>query len=69
MSKNKITLCGVQASCKQLEKVGGGGKHSTMFSLLAFETSLLVSIPSVDVAEVNQWRRLEESGQWLENVD
>ena len=23
----------------------------------------------VDVAEVNQWRCLEESGQWLENVD
>ena len=27
------------------------------------------SIPSVAVAEVNQWRWLEESGQWLENVD
>ena len=23
----------------------------------------------IDVAEVNQWRWLEESGQWLENVD
>ena len=23
----------------------------------------------VDVAEVNQWRCLEESGLWLENVD
>ena len=23
----------------------------------------------VDVAEVNQWRRYEENGQWLENVD
>ena len=23
----------------------------------------------VDVAEVNQWRCLEDSGQWLENVD
>ena len=39
----------------------------------------LVSIPTVpeffseekiaDVAEVNQWHCLEESGQWLENVD
>ena len=23
----------------------------------------------VDVAEINQWRCSEESGQWLENVD
>ena len=23
----------------------------------------------IDVAEVNQWRWVEESGQWLENVD
>ena len=23
----------------------------------------------VDVAGANQWRRLEESGEWLENVD
>ena len=23
----------------------------------------------IDVAEVNQWRCLEESGQWLENAD
>ena len=23
----------------------------------------------IDIAEVNQWRWLEESGQWLENVD
>ena len=23
----------------------------------------------IDVAEVNQWHWLEESGQWLENVD
>ena len=23
----------------------------------------------IDVADVNQWRCLEESGQWLENAD
>ena len=38
--------------------------------------SLIPSIPKknseekiVDIAEVNQWPCLEESGQWLENVD
>ena len=37
---------------------------------------LIPSIPTkkfsekiIDVAEVNQWRGLEESRQWLENVD
>ena len=36
-----------------------GSQHSPIFS----EENL------VDVAEVNQWRWLEESRQWLENVD
>ena len=31
---------------------------------------LIPSIPKIiNVAKVNQWRYLEESGQWLEHVD
>ena len=54
-----------------------GGKHST--EVLACHPADPGSIPSVppkkfrgkiiNVAEVNQRRWLEESGQWQENVD
>ena len=29
----------------------------------------IFKIKIIDVVEVNQWRWLDESGQWLENVD
>ena len=59
--------------------VGGWGQHSTIVSVLASRPSCpwfdsqhsrIFSVEkTVDVSEVNQWRCLEESGQWLENVD
>ena len=55
------------------------GQHTTMVRILASRPSCpcFESMCSqknfrakiVDVAEVNQWRCLEESGKWLENVD
>ena len=47
-------------------------------STLASHPAALVLFPAflkffrgkiINVSEVNQWRWLEESGQWLENVD
>ena len=57
-----------------------GGQHSTMVSLLACGPSCpgfdfqhspkkISETKIVDVAKVNQWRCLEESAQWLENID
>ena len=59
---------------------GGGGQRSTMVSILTSGPSCpgfnVTAFPIffqkfffVNVAEVNQWRCLEESGQLLENVD
>ena len=46
------------------------------FLLVRVAPGLITIIPElisdkkiVDVAEVNKWRCLEESGQWLENAD
>ena len=44
------------------------GQHSTMASVLCVPKKISEE-KIVDVAEVNQRRWLEESGQWLENVD
>ena len=48
--------------------------YSTMVSTLASRPRVRIpAFPfqrkSVGVAEFNEWRCLEESGQWLENVD
>ena len=32
-------------------------------------SQIFLEIKFVHLAEINQWRCLEESGQWLENVD
>ena len=40
-----------------------------MVAYLHLDPSAPCSIPSVNFPEVNQWSCLEESGQWLENVD
>ena len=45
----------------------GGGQHSTMVSVHALGHSWPGSIPSG--TGVNQQYCLEESGQWLENLD
>ena len=50
---------------------GGGGQHC-IFVILAFDCQRSEIFPEetiVDVSEVNQRRCLEESVQWLENVD
>ena len=55
-----------------------GGLHSTKVSHLLLtqqpgfdsqHSRIFFRGKIIDVAEVNQWRWLEESGQWLENVD
>ena len=58
--------------------MGRGRQHSTIVSILA-SVPVLGLIPSitkkfsgeniVGVADVNQRTGMEESGQWLENVD
>ena len=55
------------------------GEHSKMVSILASRPSCIGFDSQrsqkkfrgtiVDVPEVNQWHCLEESGQWLENVN
>ena len=53
-------------------------KHSIEVTYLLLTQQPLVRFPAfpiflrgkiINVSEVNQWRCLEESGQWLENVD
>ena len=55
-----------------------GGLHSTEVAYLHLTQQPQVCFPAfsknfrgkiIDVAEANQQRWLEESGQWLENVD
>ena len=56
-----------------------GGSIAQLLAYLLPDLAAPGSMPSitqkiseekiVDVAEVNQWRSSEESGQWLENVD
>ena len=56
----------------------GGGQYSTELKILASQLAapgLIPSIPKKNSEEklsmllrLNQWRWLEESGQWLENV-
>ena len=58
---------------------GSGGSIAQWFAILASGSSCLGSIFKIpeffsvekinDVAQVNQRRWLEESGQWLENFD
>ena len=72
---NHLLWC-LQLSGKDEQEAG---QHSTMVSLHASISSCPEFDPQcscnfskekiADVAEVNQWRCLEESGQWLENVD
>ena len=49
------------------------GVHSSEVANLLLTQQPPVRFPGfpkfIDVAEVNQWRWLQESGQWLENVD
>ena len=57
----------------------GGGQHSTIVSYLLRDPAAPALIPSIppkkfrgeiiDVTKVYRWRCLEESDQWLENVD
>ena len=70
--------CRVQANKEySLSKVyvTGGKQHSTMVSIFAAPGLDSQRSPKnfigkiVDVADVNLWRCLEKSGQWLENVD
>ena len=44
---------------------GGRGSIAQWLAKLIF----FLEVNIVNVAEVNQWPCLEESGQWLENVD
>ena len=55
-----------------------GGQHSTIFSIFASgpncpgfysQQKKNSGEKIIDVAEVNQWRWVEESEQWVENVD
>ena len=50
---------------------GKGGCIAQILVTHSGAPGLVPGVPSkiVDVAEVNQWCCLEESGQWLENVD
>ena len=63
---------------KKFQREAGRGLNSTEVANLFLTQQPRVQIPAfppkierkiIDVAEVNQRRWLEESGQWLENVD
>ena len=51
--------------------MGGGVLHSTAvaYLLLTQHSQKKFREKIIGVAEVNQWCWLEESGQWLQNVD
>ena len=61
-----------------MKKNGGGDSIAQCLAYLLLDPAAQCSIPSIPqkvserkivVAEVNQLRGLEESGQWFENVD
>ena len=65
---------------KKTFSIGGvGGRGSTMVGILAFGPTcprfdskhprISLEEKIIDVAEINPWHCLEESGQWLENLD